>query len=150
MEEPDAMQKVCETIGLFNAEYLAVSDISINTHTQLALLAQTTLLKCAGTRVNIRLFLHPCKGGRIVFLSPSEDGGGDGDRHEETNIFLLTILIQFRDNEKERLSDTDDASRQVATAGTPAAGQRQRRGERYNEQHMGGGGHLKPLPPSEY
>ena len=29
----DAMQKVCETIGLFNAEYLAVSDISINTHT---------------------------------------------------------------------------------------------------------------------
>ena len=28
----DAMQKVCETIGLFNAEYLAVSDISINTH----------------------------------------------------------------------------------------------------------------------
>jgi len=33
------MQKVCETIGLFNAEYLAESDISI--HTQLALLAQT-------------------------------------------------------------------------------------------------------------
>ena len=67
------MQKVCETIGLFNAEYLAMSDIPINTHThthtQLALLAQTTLLKCAGTRVNIRLFLHPCKGGRIVFLS---------------------------------------------------------------------------------
>ena len=29
----EAMQKVCETIGLFNAEYLAVSDISINTHT---------------------------------------------------------------------------------------------------------------------
>ena len=28
----EAMQKVCETIGLFNAEYLAVSDISINTH----------------------------------------------------------------------------------------------------------------------
>ena len=27
------MQKVCETIGLFNAEYLAVSDISIKTHT---------------------------------------------------------------------------------------------------------------------
>jgi len=27
------MQKVCETIGLFNADYLAVSDISINTHT---------------------------------------------------------------------------------------------------------------------
>ena len=27
------MQKVCETIGLFNAEYLAVSDIPINTHT---------------------------------------------------------------------------------------------------------------------
>ena len=37
------MQKVCETIGLFNAEYLAVSDIPINTHThthtQLTLLA---------------------------------------------------------------------------------------------------------------
>ena len=67
------MQKVCETIGLFNAEYLAVSDISINTHThththtQLALLAQTTLLKCAGTRVNIRLFLQSGKGSRIVF-----------------------------------------------------------------------------------
>ena len=30
---PTAMQKVCETIGLFNAEYLAVSDIPINTHT---------------------------------------------------------------------------------------------------------------------
>ena len=29
----DAMQKVCETIGLFNAEYLAMSDIPINTHT---------------------------------------------------------------------------------------------------------------------
>ena len=29
----EAMQKVCETIGLFNAEYLAVSDISIITHT---------------------------------------------------------------------------------------------------------------------
>ena len=58
----DAMQKVCETIGLFNAEYLQMSDIPINTHThthtQLALLAQTTLLKCAGTRVNIRLFLQ--------------------------------------------------------------------------------------------
>ena len=54
------MQKVCETIGLFNAEYLQMSDIPINTHThtQLALLAQTTLLKCAGTRVNIRLFLQ--------------------------------------------------------------------------------------------
>jgi len=29
----DAMQKVCETIGLFNAEYLQMSDIPINTHT---------------------------------------------------------------------------------------------------------------------
>ena len=28
-----------------------------------------TLLRSAGTRVNIRFFLHPCKGGRIVFLS---------------------------------------------------------------------------------
>ena len=28
----DPMQKVCETIGLFNAEYLAMSDIPINTH----------------------------------------------------------------------------------------------------------------------
>ena len=28
----DAMQNVCETIGLFNAEYLAMSDISTNTH----------------------------------------------------------------------------------------------------------------------
>ena len=27
------MQKMCGTIGLFNAEYLAVSDISIKTHT---------------------------------------------------------------------------------------------------------------------
>ena len=29
----DAMRKQCVTIGLFNAEYLAMSDISINTHT---------------------------------------------------------------------------------------------------------------------
>lgn len=28
----DAMQKVCETIGLFNAEYLQMSNIPINTH----------------------------------------------------------------------------------------------------------------------
>ena len=27
-----------------------------------------TLLSCAGTRVNIRLSLHPCKGSRIVFI----------------------------------------------------------------------------------
>ena len=26
------MQKVCETTGIFNAEYLAMSDILINTH----------------------------------------------------------------------------------------------------------------------
>ena len=68
------MQKVCETIGLFNAEYLAMSDIPINTHThtQLALLAYITLLECAGTRVNIRLSMQSCKGGRIVFSSPIE------------------------------------------------------------------------------
>ncbi len=28
-----ATRKICETIGLFNAEYLAMSDIHINTHT---------------------------------------------------------------------------------------------------------------------
>ena len=27
------MQKVCEITGIFNAEYLAMSDILINTHT---------------------------------------------------------------------------------------------------------------------
>ena len=76
------MQKVCETIGLFYAEYLAMSDISINTHThththtQLALLAQTTLLIFAQTCVNIRLSLHSCKGGRIVFSSHSAERGG--------------------------------------------------------------------------
>ena len=59
------MQKVCETIGLFNAEYLQMSDIPI--YTQLALLAQTTLLISAQTRVNIRLFLQSGKGSRSVF-----------------------------------------------------------------------------------
>ena len=32
-----------------------------------------TLLSCAGTRVNIRLSLHPCKGSRSVFVSRDED-----------------------------------------------------------------------------
>ena len=27
-----------------------------------------TFLRLAGTRVNIRLFLHPCKGSRVVFF----------------------------------------------------------------------------------
>ena len=83
MEEPDAMQKVCETIGLFNAEYLAVSDISINTHThtQLALLAQTTLLKCAGRPRQYTTFLASMQEKPACFLSPSDDGGGDGDKH---------------------------------------------------------------------
>jgi len=49
----DAMQKVCGTIGL------------------LALLAQTTLLISAQTRVNIRLFLQTGKGGRSVFYPQS-------------------------------------------------------------------------------
>jgi len=31
--DPIRSEKVCETIGLFNAEYLAMSNIPINTHT---------------------------------------------------------------------------------------------------------------------
>ena len=58
------------------------------------------------------------------FLSPSDDCGEDGDRHEETSIFLLTVLIQFKDNKKESLSDTDDESRPVATADAPHGWQR--------------------------
>ena len=86
----EAMQKVCETIGLFNAEYLAVSEISINiTHTQLALLAQTTLLIFAQTRVNIRLSLHSCKGDRIVFF-PIPPGEAAACRTE----YLLRITRQ--------------------------------------------------------
>ena len=34
-------------------------------------------------RVNIRLFLHSHKRSRIVFLSPSDDSGGDGDSGKE-------------------------------------------------------------------
>jgi len=36
---------------------------------------------------NIRLFLTEGQEKSACFLSPSDDGGGDGDRHEETNIF---------------------------------------------------------------
>ena len=62
--------------------------------------------------------------------------------------FIIHKQKQSFNYEEETLSETDDASRQVATTATPAAGQRS--GERYNEQHMGGGGHLMPLPPFEY
>ena len=39
--DPIRSEKVCETIGLFNAEYLAMSDISI-THTDLETVLNST------------------------------------------------------------------------------------------------------------
>ena len=47
----------------------------------------TFLFYARVARVNIRLFLRPCKRSRLVFLSPSDDCGGDDDRRKETNSF---------------------------------------------------------------
>ena len=72
------MQIKCVSYRRFNAEYLAVSDILINTHTHThththSFLARLTLLLVrAGARVNIRLFLEKSLRGRIVFHSPFE------------------------------------------------------------------------------
>ena len=69
----DCMQKVCD-IRLFNVEYLAKSDISINTHTHTGKADLLTSINIRGhPRVNIRLFLQKCKGSLNVFCPCTND-----------------------------------------------------------------------------
>jgi len=71
MEEPDAMQKVCETIGLFNAEYLAVSDISINTHTHtISATGADYIIKMRGHPRQYTAFLASMQGRPHCFFVP--------------------------------------------------------------------------------
>ena len=65
------MQKVCETIGLFNAEYLAVSDISINTHTHtISATGADYIIKMRGHPRQYTAFLAIGQGRPHCFLSP--------------------------------------------------------------------------------
>ena len=71
------MQKVCETIGLFNAEYLAMSDIPINTHTHTHTHTHTIsatgadyIIKMRGHPRQYTAFLAIVQGGPHCFLSP--------------------------------------------------------------------------------
>jgi len=84
------MQKVCETIGLFNAEYLAMSDISINTHTH----THTHTISATGADyiINIRAdvrkytaFFAFLQGRPHCFFIPFRR---ERWRHAELNIYL--------------------------------------------------------------
>ena len=45
---------------------------------------------------NIRLFLVQTKRSRLVFLSPSDYGGGDGDRRKATIIFFINNISSIQ------------------------------------------------------
>ena len=68
------MQKVCETIGLFNAEYLAVSDIPINTHTHTHTISATGVQYIVNIRADARkytAFRANWQGKPMCFFDPS-------------------------------------------------------------------------------
>ena len=69
------MQKVCETIGLFNAEYLQMSDIPINTHTHTHTISATGadyIVKMRGHPRQYTAFLAIGQGRPHCFLFPSD------------------------------------------------------------------------------
>lgn len=75
----------CGEITKFNANCLAKSNNSLLSLPLSQALARTPLIIYAGDpRVNIRLFLHPCKGSRIVFSAPpgADFTGNDCQTHK--------------------------------------------------------------------